>query len=343
MSAWPTHEFEYSGAELGEAASSYLGTPSPAVAPHEGRVIPDSNTPRVCDRYGMKLTMATLPGGGWNDVHNALLAQVCAMTHEAGFRTAKDPATRAPFQAHVPAAVLMRTGGSPGIVADAIVTMPLPESYAPQGRAARRQRRQRSRTATGRRLLDVKVVYGGHEAADYLAPRALRQQCDAVETRASAVNTEYQRHARAIDAMYNAPHHPVLDALAQFGPVRGLAFGQYSEWSSCVDAVVDTCADAISAARWRQLGARSQAECRGYVVSALRRRLGLVAARELARLRLNRVQYIGVDAASLRPGVRLAREVWERSHPADAPVDSVPCVTGDAFAMYQAHNVVALA
>jgi hypothetical protein len=45
------------------------------------------------------------------------------------------------------------------------------------------------------------------------------------------------------------------------------------------------------------MGARTQEEARSFVVSSLRRRLGLVICREFARHRIRRVPYIGVPRA----------------------------------------------
>ena len=45
---------------------------------------------------------------------------------------------------------------------------------------------------------------------------------------------------------------------------------------------------------WQWVGARNEAEARACVLSRVRRRVGLVVAREMARHRLRRVPYIGV-------------------------------------------------
>ena len=45
------------------------------------------------------------------------------------------------------------------------------------------------------------------------------------------------------------------------------------------------------------MGARTQEEARSFIVSSLRRRLGLVICREFARHRIHRVPYIGVPRA----------------------------------------------
>ena len=56
-------------------------------------------------------------------------------------------------------------------------------------------------------------------------------------------------------------------------------------------------ADGMAARQWRDMGARTQEEARSFIVSSLRRRLGLVICREFARHRIRRVPYIGVPRA----------------------------------------------
>ena len=65
-------------------------------------------------------------------------------------------------------------------------------------------------------------------------------------------------------------------------------------------ALVTKAANAIADRRWRRLGARSAAEVRSWVVAAMRRRLGLHVAREMARHRLSRLPYVGATHAAVR-------------------------------------------
>ena len=52
------------------------------------------------------------------------------------------------------------------------------------------------------------------------------------------------------------------------------------------------------------MGARTQEEARSFIVSSLRRRLGLVICREFARHRIRRVPYIGVPGRRVTLGPR---------------------------------------
>ena len=51
---------------------------------------------------------------------------------------------------------------------------------------------------------------------------------------------------------------------------------------------------AVARKTWQWVGVRNEAEARACVLSRLRRRVGLVVVREMARHRLRRVPYIGV-------------------------------------------------
>ena len=56
---------------------------------------------------------------------------------------------------------------------------------------------------------------------------------------------------------------------------------------------------------WRTMGARSEAEARGFLVARLRRSWGVAAARAAAHLRVARVGFVGMEtrvAQSLRRG-----------------------------------------
>ena len=76
--------------------------------------------------------------------------------------------------------------------------------------------------------------------------------------------------------------------------MRALVFGNYGECSADVHHLLDACATAVARKTWQWVGARNEAEARACVLSRLRRRVGLVVVREMARHRLRRVPYIGV-------------------------------------------------
>ena len=134
-----------------------------------------------------------------------------------------------------------------------------------------------SRLPMQRWLFDVKTIFGGNGI--YQCPRAREEQSGAVAERAHQVSGEYLRAARQADRQYSAPGtSPILDRLRSFGQTRGLVFGAYGEASPDVHALLTVAADGLAARQWRDMGARTQEEARSFIVSSLRRRLGLVAS-----------------------------------------------------------------
>ena len=58
--------------------------------------------------------------------------------------------------------------------------------------------------------------------------------------------------------------------------------------------VISHGASVMARATWQSFGARSEAEVRGFVMQRLRRDVGVMAAREMARHRLTRLACVGV-------------------------------------------------
>ena len=91
------------------------------------------------------------------------------------------------------------------------------------------------------------------------------------------MQADYERHAASVDARTDVQRfnsgrqNAVMGALRALGPVRAAVWGNYGEASDDVHQLLDICADLASRARWRQLGARSVGEARGYFVQQLRR------------------------------------------------------------------------
>ena len=139
----------------------------------------------------------------------------------------------------------------------------------------------------------------------------------------------------AIAAHSSPGTEPILQRLQSFGPVRGLAAGQYSEVSPDVHSLIQVCAESLANKNWRALGARSAQEARGFVAAAVKRRLGLVVAREMARHRLRRVPAIGVPNAALSGPARFQRAM-DRRHGVDEPLDRPPAFVPEEFFAFQA-------
>ena len=147
-------------------------------------------------------------------------------------------------------------------------------------------------------LIDVKTIYGAGQL--YTCPRARDQQSGAVAEREWEVNGEYMSNARTKDrkserlGLVPPGHTPVTDRMRQLGPVRGAAFGQYSEASVTVHALLEAAARGMAKAKWEWMGARSENEAYGFMIAQTRQRMGMATARAMARLRLGRVAYVGV-------------------------------------------------
>ena len=108
------------------------------------------------------------------------------------------------------------------------------------------------------------------------------------------------------------------------GPIRALVFGNYAEVSPDVEDLLERAAQELARRRWAVMGAHNEAEARSYFISTLRRKLGLVVMREMARHRLNRVQYVGVRRAALA------------SRASTRPASSEPLSHHGEFAAWQA-------
>ena len=169
-------------------------------------------------------------------------------------------------------------------------------------------------------LWDVKTIWG--DGGDYTCPRARDEQSGAVAERAHRVAPDYLAHARGMDRQAVASGHAppgstaVLDRLGSYTPVRAAVFGQYAEASSDVHSLISAIARARAVRDARRYGARTEAEALGFFTASIRRRVGVMAAREIARHRLRRVPLIEVPYAVLRdlPARRPPVEVRHASH-----------------------------
>ncbi len=289
VTSHPTHRFELNESEFGETFTTYMGCESRIVRPYVGRSIPcGSRRHTVCDVYGHEVGLAALPGASFTDCHDATSHELWRILMEAGVHIDVEP--RHIFSTLIPTARLLQPGPSPGAVPDAAIDVALPAPATRRGATAGPQ------LPMQRWLFDAKCVFGGNGL--YQCARAREEQSGAVAERAHRVSGEYLTAARAADRAYSAAGtSPILDRLRSFGQTRGLVFGQYGEASSDVHALLSVAADGLAGRQWKDMGARTQEEARSFIMSSLRKRLGLVVCREMARHRIRRVPYIGVPRA----------------------------------------------
>ena len=86
---------------------------------------------------------------------------------------------------------------------------------------------------------------------------------------------------------------PVERRLRSFNRVLPLVFGAFGETSDGVETLLHGLADAGAQRHWRRMKARRPEEAQGAIAWLLRRRWGITAIRENARLTLDRLQYVG--------------------------------------------------
>jgi hypothetical protein len=277
--------------------------------------------PRRLDAYGLLLDSATLPIAVFDICHDAIRDYLYDLVHGCGITTEWEP--RLIFQQLIPAAVLLASGTHrPRIVPDFSAAVAMPSIAT--GRQDRRGASQMERVL----LWDVKTLHGGTQA--YISPRARDEQSGAVAERAHRVWPDYQAHARRLDAQFHTPATPILDRLLTFTPTRSLVFGQYAEASDDVHDLLADVAHRQARRQWRRFGARTESEAYGFFVAALRRRVGVFVAREMARHRLRRVPFVGVPRAALASYVR-RRGGGDRDDPQ---------ITAEEFFAFQFHSAV---
>ena len=117
---------------------------------------------------------------------------------------------------------------------------------------------------------------------------------------------EYSAKARRLDAQHcgTSPGFvgPVEAKLRSYGHVRGLVFGAWSEASPAVHGLLQAAVSVGAHRHWRSMPCSSSDLARGALAWLLRRRWGVAAARENARLLLGRLASVGtgVEAAAAR-------------------------------------------
>ena len=124
----------------------------------------------------------------------------------------------------------------------------------------------------------------------------------AVARRANALPSEYAAKARAVDRQYcGTPEGavgPVQARLNTFELVRGLVFGAWGEASPAAGKLLTLMAHCGAERHWRGMRCDDPGHAIGTLAWLLRRRWGLTALRENARLKLDRLQYVGRGAAA---------------------------------------------
>ena len=247
------------------------------------------------------LSRAThLPGGSHTTVHDVTADELFAICEEAGLELRREPSGIF-ARALPPAALVAAPGqGKPAIIPDASVRASLPAALTSSA-----DRPSRDRQPMRRLLLDWKTVHAG--TARYRTPRARDRQSGAVEERAQQVHTEYLRHARQLDRRYHPQASPpatltpgpVEQIVLDHDRVRGVVLGGYGEWSIDVEHLLEEAARAAARRDWRRMGSVSEHVAYDLIVASYRRRMGVIAVREMARHRYRQSQYAGLTRLQL--------------------------------------------
>ncbi len=91
---------------------------------------------------------------------------------------------------------------------------------------------------------------------------------------------------------------PLSRQLQTYDPVHGLVFGAWAETSPNVEKLLGTLARKGAAHHWRAMGCRDEASAIGVLAWMVRRRWGITALRENARLKIERLAFVGRGAAA---------------------------------------------
>ena len=157
-------------------------------------------------------------------------------------------------------------------------------------------------------LFELKTLHVG--ATTY--PLGLQERCAAVAKRAEALPAQYVAHARRLDRRYcgTTEGHvgPVEERLRRFDGVRGLVFGAWGEASPDVEGFLHACAESGARWHWRAMRAAQPHGAQALLVGLLRRRWGLTACREAARLTLDRLALLGGGAPEAEARRRAGRD-----------------------------------
>ena len=264
-----------------------------------GPTAADAGTP--VDVHGFAVSRSTcLPGGSHTACHDTIAAELFDICDEAGLGTRREP--RDIFSRVLPTAALVAAPGQgrPAIVPDATMRVAMPVALT--GAA---QRPSRDRLPLRGLLFDVKTIHAG--TGRYGTARARDRQSGAVELRAQDVHPAYLRHAQRLDRQFHPQRSPPVTLTP--GPVeqivldhtttRGLVFGGYAEWSWDVEWLLEEAARTAARRDWRRMGMHSEQAAYGILVASYRRRMGVTAAREMARHRWRHSRLVGLTRAQL--------------------------------------------
>ena len=143
----------------------------------------------------------------------------------------------------------------------------------------------------------------------------IQERCGAVNLRAKQIGPEYRSKTRTADRKYNLTPQgtigPVESRLMSYGHIAELVIGPRAEISEDLDRLITLAANTGGERLWRSMGSRSQREARAVLKTAMRRQIGVVAARENARLKRERLAILlSPDGGAAAAGRRRASRAY---------------------------------
>ena len=143
---------------------------------------------------------------------------------------------------------------------------------------------------------------------------AHQARVEAVARRARRIPTEYASKAKQVDTKYcgTAPGEtgPVARKLQSFDPVMGLVFGSWGEASPDVERLLSWLAREGAGKLWRDMGCQDPVAAQGILAWSIRRRWAMAALRENARLKIDRLTYVGRGASIAAQRRATSQATW---------------------------------
>ena len=279
--AVPNDSDRLTTAELAEVGARYLGLPSPACSTVLGARV---GVRQTVDRFGFALSSASMPGDGWRRMHDVMKWRMWNDAREMGQYAAAEVyglfAAAIPQQAR-DAVASLHPRKRHGLVPDFMMRISLPDSPPEE------------------KLLELKVVHLARSHYRLTDRYENGERKTPVKRRAAKVPRDYVYKAQKADQRYcgTAPGSvgPIEQKLRSYAHVVPLVFGAYGETSDGVELLLGELAEAGAERHWRRMKARRVNEAKGALAWLLRRRWGINAVRENARLVLDRLQYVNSD------------------------------------------------
>lgn len=229
LQAMPSKRFIPTTEEFREAVASIMGLPSPLCRTLMGKTIRTVGRARSGNVDGMGFNLTTVWGiekQPRSTFHDKIVAAIAEEAKLAGWHVRKTPEDI--------------------LITD--VPPPPPPSAAPDTHRGNIQQKLIPDIAMGPpefgrpRLYDIKTLGNTQQYASSSSSTVL-EQCRVINERGNQVNREYQNAAQRIDRQLQptlAPNEKGMleQKLRQYGEVKGLAFGFYSETSSDMNDLI---------------------------------------------------------------------------------------------------------